>query len=126
VQDITFIATAVRWLYLAVLLDLFSRKVVGWAMSERIDQQLVIDALNMAIVQSKPEPGLIHHTDQGRQYSSTTYVEMLKKHGMVQSTSRWGNCYDNAAAESFFQLTEERDRPSLLFQRLGMKRNGDL
>jgi len=102
VGDITFIATAAGWLYLAVLIDLYSRKVVGWAMSERIDQQLVIDALNMAILQSRLEPGLIHHTDQGRQYSSTAYVEILKRHGMVPSMSRRGDCYDNAVAESFF------------------------
>ena len=102
VGDITFIATAVGWLYLAVLIDLYSRKVVGWAMSERIDQQLVIDALNMAILKSEPKPRLIHQTDQGRQYSSTACVEILKKHGMVPSMSRRGNCYDNAVAESFF------------------------
>jgi putative transposase len=89
-------------LYLAVLIYLYSRKVVGWAMSERIDQQLVMDALNMAILQSRPAPGLIHHTDQGRQYSSTAYVEMLKRNEMIQSMSRRGNCYDNAVAESFF------------------------
>lgn len=102
VGDITFIATGSGWLYLAVLLDLYSRRVVGWAMSERIDQQLVLDALIMALGQCRPQPGLIHHTDQGRQYSSTAYVEMLKKQGMVQSMSRRGNCYDNAVAESFF------------------------
>jgi transposase InsO family protein len=102
VGDITFVATGSGWLYLAVLLDLYSRRVVGWAMSERIDQQLVLDALMMALRQWHPKPGLIHHTDQGRQYSSTAYVEMLKKHGIVQSMSRRGNCYDNAVAESFF------------------------
>ena len=102
VGDITFIATGSGWLYLAVLLDLYSRRVVGWAMSERIDQQLVLDALNMALGQCLPHTGLIHHTDQGRQYSSSAYVEILKKHGMVQSMSRKGNCYDNAVAESFF------------------------
>ena len=102
VGDITFIATAVGWLYLAVLLDLYSRRVVGWAMSERIDQQLVLDALNMALGQCRPQSGLIHHTDQGRQYSSTVYVETLKGLGMIQSMSRKGNCYDNAVAESFF------------------------
>ena len=69
VGDITFITTAAGWLYLSVLLDLYSRRVVGWAMSERIDQQLVIKALQMAILRCRPEPGLIHHTDQGRQYS---------------------------------------------------------
>jgi putative transposase len=102
VGDITFIATGSGWVYLAVLLDLYSRRVVGWAMSERIDQHLVLDALIMALAQCRPKPGLIHHTDQGRQYSSTAYVEMQKKHSMVQSMSRRGNCYDNAVAESFF------------------------
>ena len=102
VGDITFIATGSGWLYLAVLLDLYSRRVVGWAMSERIDQRLVLDALIMALGQWRAQPGLIHHTDQGRQYSSTAYVEMLKMHNMVQSMSRRGNCYDNAVAESFF------------------------
>jgi putative transposase len=102
VGDITFIATGSGWLYLAVLLDLYSRRVVGWAMSERIDQRLVLDALTMGLGQGRAQAGLIHHTDQGRQYSSTAYVEMLKKHGLVQSMSRRGNCYDNAVAESFF------------------------
>ena len=102
VGDITFIPTAAGWLYLAVLLDLCSRRVVGWAMSERIDQQLVMNALQMAIVRCRPGPGLIHHTDQGRQYAAALYVEVLKTYGMLQSMSRRGNCYDNAVAESFF------------------------
>jgi transposase InsO family protein len=102
VGDITFIPTQAGWLYLAVLLDLCSRRVVGWAMSERIDQQLVTKALQMAILRCRPEPGLIHHTDQGRQYAAALYVELLKTHGMLQSMSRRGNCYDNAVAESFF------------------------
>jgi len=98
VGDITFIVTGSGWLYLAVLLDLCSRRVVG----ERIDQQLVLDALVMGLGQCPAQAGLIHHNDQGRQYSSTAYVEMLKKHGMVQCMSRRENCYDNAVAESFF------------------------
>jgi transposase InsO family protein len=102
VGDITFVATAKGWLYLAVLIDLYSRRVVGWAMSERIDQQLVLDALNMALLQRRVKPGLIHHTDQGRQYSSAAYLAVLKQHGMIASMSRRGNCYDNAVAESFF------------------------
>lgn len=102
VGDITFVATAEGWLYLAVLIDLYSRRVVGWAMSERIDQQLVLDALNMALLQRRVKPGLIHHTDQGRQYSSAAYLAVLKQHGMIASMSRRGNCYDNAVAESFF------------------------
>jgi transposase InsO family protein len=100
VGDITFIPTAEGWLYLAVLID--SRRVVGWAMSERIDQQLVLDALNMARLQRRVKPGLIHHTDQGRQYSSAAYLAVLKQHGMIASMSRRANCYDNAVAESFF------------------------
>jgi len=102
VGDITFIATAAGWLYLAVLVDLYSRRVVGWAMGERIDHQLVLDALRMALLQRRVKPGLIHHTDQGRQYASGIYLELLKRHGMMASMSRRGNCYDNAVAESFF------------------------
>ena len=102
VGDITFVPTAEGWLYLAVLIDLYSRRVVGWAMSERIDQQLVLDALDMALLQRRVKPGLIHHTDQGRQYSSAACLAVLKQHGMISSMSRRGNCYDNAVAESFF------------------------
>jgi putative transposase len=102
VGDITFVATAAGWLYLAVLVDLYSRRVVGWAMGERIDQQLVLDALRMALLQRRVRPGLIHHTDQGRQYASAMYLDLLKSHGMIASMSRRGNCYDNAVAESFF------------------------
>jgi len=102
VGDITFIATVAGWLYLAVLLDLFARRVAGWAMGERIDQQLVLDALNMASLQRRPRPGLLHHSDQGRQYASSAYQDLLKRYGIVMSMSRRGNCYDNAVAESFF------------------------
>jgi putative transposase len=102
VGDITFIPTAEGWLYLAVLIDLYSRRVIGWAISERIDQQLVLDALTMALLQRRVKPGLIHHTDQGRQYSSAAYLAVLKQYGMIASMSRRGNCYDNAVAESFF------------------------
>lgn len=102
VGDITFIPTRKGWLYLAVQVDLFSRKIVGWSMSERINQQLVIDALIMAIKQRNPEPGLIHHSDQGIQYTGTNYQKILKTHDMIASMSRKGNCYDNAVAESFF------------------------
>ena len=102
VGDITFVPTAEGWLYLAVLIDLYSRRVVGWAMSERIDQQLVLDALNMALLQRRVKPGLIHHSDQGRQYSSAAYQAVLQRHRMIASMSRRGNCYDNAVAESFF------------------------
>lgn len=100
--DITFIPTRRGWLYLAVLLDLYSRRVVGWAMSERPDGQLVLDALVMAIAQRRPSPGLIHHTDQGIQYASRLYRSRLQAQGMRPSMSRKGNCYDNAVVESFF------------------------
>lgn len=102
VGDITFVPTREGWLYLAVLLDLYSRKVVGWAMSERQNRQLATDALVMAIERRKPGPGLIHHTDQGIVYASAVYREILKAHRMLPSMSRKGDCYDNAVAESFF------------------------
>lgn len=100
--DITFVPTRRGWLYLAVMIDLFSRRIVGWSMSQRIDQQLVIDALQMAIRQRQPGPGLIHHSDQGQQYAGSTYRAMLQAHGIIQSMSRKGNCLDNAVAESFY------------------------
>ena len=100
--DITFISTRRGWLYLAVLLDLYSRRVVGWAMSERPDSQLVLDALSMAIAHRSPSPGLIHHSDQGIQYASRVYRNRLQAHGMRPSMSRKGNCHDNAVVESFF------------------------
>jgi len=100
--DITFIPTRRGWLYLAVLLDLYSRRIVGWAMSERPDGQLVLDALAMAIAHRRPSPGLIHHTDQGIQYASRLYRQRLEVLGLRPSMSRKGNCYDNAMVESFF------------------------
>lgn len=114
VGDITFVTTRRGWLYLAVVLDLYSRRVVGWAMSERINQQLVRDALNMAIRHRRPPPGLIHHTDQGSQYRSAVYQQLLHTHKMIPSMSRKGNCYDNACMESFFstlknELTWHKD-----------------
>ncbi len=102
VGDITFIPTRKGWLYLAVQVDLFSRKIVGWSMSERMNQQLTVDALIMAIQQRNPGPGLIHHSDQGIQYTGVNYREILKAHDMIASMSRKGNCYDNAVVESFF------------------------
>jgi len=102
VGDITFIPTREGWLHLAVLIDLCSRKVVGWAMSDRQNRPLAIDALTMAIERRHPAPGLIHHTDQGILYASAAYRAILKAHGMIASMSRKGDCYDNAVAESFF------------------------
>lgn len=102
VGDVTFISTRQGWLYLAVLIDLCSRKVVGWAMSDRNDEPLVSAALRMAITHRRPPPGLIHHTDRGVLYSSGNYRRLMAAHGLLASMSRHGDCYDNACAESFF------------------------
>lgn len=101
VGDITFIPTRVGWLYLAVLLDLYARRIVGWAMSQYIDRELVTEALLMALQRRRPKPGLIHHTDQGRQYATGSYRQRLLEHGVEPSMSRKGDCFDNACAESF-------------------------
>jgi transposase InsO family protein len=90
------------WLYLAVILDLYSRRVVGWAMSNRIDQTLTLRALHMALKAREPGPGLIHHTDRGSQYAANAYQRLLKARGTICSMSRKGDCWDNAVAESFF------------------------
>lgn len=101
VSDITYIWTEEGWLYLAVVMDLYSRKVVGWALSERMTKQLVIDALQMAIWSRKPLKGLILHSDRGSQYCSHEYQKLLTLHGIVCSMSKRGDCYDNAAMESW-------------------------
>jgi putative transposase len=100
--DITYIPTREGWLYLAVVLDLFSRRIVGWAMSARMTSDLVLDALSMAIQQRQPKSGLLHHTDRGSQYTGRPYQQMLKEHLFLISMSGTGNCYDNAPTESFF------------------------
>jgi putative transposase len=103
VGDVTFIATLEGWLYLAVLLDLYSRRVVGWAMGERNDESLTLGALNMALEERHPQPGhLVHHTDRGTTYASTEYQDVLHRNGIRCSMSRKGDCWDNAVAESFF------------------------
>lgn len=100
--DMTYVWTGEGWLYVATLLDLYSRKVVGWAMSSRIDTELAKDALQMALGRRHPSAGLMHHTDRGSQYASHAYQALLKKHEMVCSTSGKGECLDNAVAERFF------------------------
>jgi transposase InsO family protein len=102
VTDITYIPTGEGWLYLAVLLDLCSRAIVGWAMSDRITRQLTLDALGMALARRQPPRGLLHHSDRGSQYASGDYQTQLTRHGVVGSMSRRGDCWDNAVAESFF------------------------
>lgn len=109
VSDITYIYTNEGWMYLAVVIDLFSRRVVGWSMASRMKASLVCDALKMAVWQRKPRKGLIVHSDRGSQYASHDYRRLLALHGCVGSMSRKGNCWDNAVAESFFgTLKQER------------------
>lgn len=100
--DITYIWTKQGWLYLAVVLDLFSRRIVGWSMQPILAKELVIAALQMALRMRQPACGLLHHSDRGSQYASNEYQQLLKKYGYQPSMSRKGNCYDNAAMESFF------------------------
>jgi len=100
--DITYVWTGEGWLYLAVVLDLFSRRVVGWSMSEHIDTKLVLGALEMALEGRQPPLGLIHHSDRGSQYASAEYQQALASRGIQCSMSRKGNCWDNAVVESFF------------------------
>ncbi len=102
VTDITYVATAEGWLYVAAIIDLFSRRVVGWAMQDRMDRSLVLAALGMAIGNRQPAHGLVHHSDRGSQYASEDYRNELTANGMIASMSRRACCYDNAAMESFW------------------------
>jgi len=106
VSDITYVRTGQGWLYLATVIDLFSRLVVGWSMSKHIDHVLACNALSMAIGRRRPGTGLLHHSDRGVQYASAEYQELLRHHGMICSMSRKGDCLDNAVAESFFSTLE--------------------
>jgi putative transposase len=104
--DITYIPTWSGWLYLAVVLDVFSRRVVGWAMADHLRTELVLDALDMAIWNRRPNPGLVHHSDQGCQYTSLAFGRRLREAGLVASMGSVGDCYDNAVTESFFATLE--------------------
>jgi putative transposase len=104
VTDITYLRTYEGWLYLSVVIDLFSRQVIGWSMSSRIDKELAMSALLMAVWRRKPTAEVLVHSDQGSQFSSYDWRDFLESHNLVQSMSRRGNCHDNAVAESFFQL----------------------
>jgi putative transposase len=107
--DLTYLWTDEGWLYLAVVIDLFNREVVGWAIKERMTADIVTDALSMAWFRRRPEPGLIHHSDRGSQYASAVFQALLAEYGMTCSMSRKGNCWDNAPTESFFNsLKNER------------------
>lgn len=108
VGDITYIRTNEGWLYLAVMLDLYSRQVVGWQMSNRIDRHLVCDALQAALLTRGNPRGLMVHSDQGIQYASKDYRQLISQHQLVQSMSRRGNCWDNAVAESFFATLKKQ------------------
>lgn len=101
-SDATCILTGQGWLYVVVVLDLFSRRVVGWAMGAHLDAQMMCDALQMALHRRRPPPGLIVHSDRGAQYASADYRQLLASHGLIASMSRKGNCYDNAFVESFW------------------------
>ena len=109
VSDITYIWTLEGWLYLSVIIDLYSRMVVGWAMASHMRAELVIDSLKMAVANRRPDEGLMFHSDRGVQYACNDFRTMLKDNKMIQSMSRKGNCWDNACAESFFATlkTEE-------------------
>jgi transposase InsO family protein len=101
-SDITYLWTDEGWLYLAIVLDLFNREVVGWSLKPRMTADIVTDALTMAWFRRRPAPGLIHHSDRGSQYASLAFQSKLKEYGMVGSMSRKGNCWDNAPTESWF------------------------
>lgn len=107
--DLTYIWTLEGWLYLAVLLDLYSRRVVGWAMGPRLTGDLTVQALRMALTTRQPTAGLLHHSDRGSQYAAGSYQQLLTTHGITASMSRTGNCWDNACVESFFG-TLKRER----------------
>ena len=100
--DITYVPTGEGWLYLAAVIDLFSRKIVGWEMADHLRAELCVNALSMAIERRRPDPGLLHHSDRGVQYACEAYRSLLDRYGIEPSMSRTGDCYDNAAMESFF------------------------
>lgn len=107
--DITYVWTRQGWLHLAVVIDLYSRKVVGWAMAPKVSRELALCALRMAIHRRRPRKGLLHHSDRGGPYAAREYLELLARHGMVRSMSRAGDCWDNAVVERFFgSLKRER------------------
>ena len=110
VSDITYIKTMEGWLYLAVVMDLFSRRIVGWSLARTMTVELVRNALVMAIGRRNPGPGLIHHSDRGIQYACDEYRQYLLNHQMISSMSRSGNCLDNAVAERFFRTLKSECR----------------
>lgn len=127
VGDITYIPTKEGWLYLATVIDLYSRQVIGWSMSNHMKTKLINNALTMAIWKRKPKRGLIWHSDRGSQYASDSHRAILKDHGIIQSMSRKGDCWDNAVAESFFhtlkteltnhyQFNNQKEAKNIIFE----------
>lgn len=116
VSDITYIPTDEGWLYLAGVMDCFSRKIVGWSMSERMPAELTCDALTMAIERRRPDEGLLHHSDRGVQYACESYQPLLAEHGIECSMSRTGDCYDNAMKESFWSTLKREVIAGLRFK----------
>ncbi|MBI2536543.1 MAG: IS3 family transposase [Gemmatimonadetes bacterium] len=106
VSDLTYVPTREGWLFLAIVLDLASRRIVGWAMRETLEEDLALAALRMALADRRPSPGLLHHSDRGSQYTGGAYQALLAAHGLVASMSKKGDCWDNAVAESFFATLE--------------------
>ena len=125
VCDITYIDTRQGWLYLAVVMDLYSRRIIGWSMDRWISRHLAIDALNMALGARLLEGTLIHHSDRGVQYTSDDYQDLLNRHGIQCSMSGRGNCYDNAAMESFFGLLK-RERVNQMHYRTREEARADI
>ena len=123
--DITYISTAQGWLYLAVVMDLYSRRIVGWSMSRWMSRRLVVDALRMALAARRPEGPLIHHSDRGGQYTSDDFRNELARHGIACSMSASANCYDNAVVESFFGLLK-RERANRVRYRTRDEARADL
>ena len=121
VGDITYLAQGRRWLYLAVLMDLYTRRIVGWALGDRIDEQLTLTALRRAVESCRPPAGLIHHTDRGAQYASRAYRRALEAAGIEASMSRRGDCWDNAPAESLIKTIKAELGRSFLTRELAQR-----
>lgn len=122
VSDITYIATHHGWLYLCTILDLFSRRIVGWSMSSSLESQFVVDAFSMAVSRRNPKAGLIFHSDRGVQYASNVFRQHICKYSVVQSMSRKGDCLDNACAESFFGLLKSELKADIFWSHNEAKR----
>lgn len=122
ITDITYVWTLAGWMYLAVVMDLFSRQIIGWAIDKHMKVKLAIDALVMAYWRRKPQPGLLHHSDRGSQYACDKYQEQLEHYKMIPSMSRKGNCWDNAPAERFFRSIKSEYLSEFRFSSMDMAR----